>query len=347
MIRIFPLSAIGKLGIIASKLRIFGYMEPTGFERMNALGSRSEPFLFILDFELLKPLVLTPEEALESGILFQVSDQRNFIPSETVTTPFSFDKIPHGFEEYQKSFKRVMAHILSGNTYLANLTFPSEVITDLTLQEIFFRSQARYKLLIPNDFVVFSPEIFVRISNGVISSFPMKGTINASLENARTVLLEDQKELAEHYTIVDLIRNDLNLVARDVRVDKFRYVEEITTNFTTLLQVSSMISGTLPRDYTRRLGDIFFRMLPAGSVTGAPKKKTVEIIREAENYKRGYYTGVMGFFNGSGVDSCVMIRFIEETDSGKVFKSGGGITFQSNVHDEYQEMIDKVYVPFT
>jgi para-aminobenzoate synthetase component 1 len=199
----------------------------------------------------------------------------------------------------------------------------------------------------PNEFVVFSPETFIRITEGVISSYPMKGTIDAHIPNAESILLGNPKELAEHHTIVDLIRNDLNIVAKKVHVEKFRYIEEINTNFKKLLQVSSRITGVLAPDYASHIGDILFRMLPAGSVTGAPKKRTVEIIREAEIYNRGYYSGVLGYFDGSALDSGVMIRFIEENDDGKVFKSGGGITFRSVVDEEYQEMIDKVYVPFT
>jgi len=240
-----------------------------------------------------------------------------------------------------------MDHLLAGNSYLVNLTCATKIETELSLLEIFFRSHARYKLLMPNKFVVFSPETFIRISKGVISSYPMKGTIDAQLPNAESILLGNPKELAEHHTIVDLIRNDLNLVAKKVHVEKFRYTEEINTNFKRLLQVSSRITGILPPDYAGHIGDILFRMLPAGSVTGAPKKRTVEIIREAEIYERGYYSGVFGFFDGSTLDSCVMIRFIEENDEGKVFKSGGGITFRSLVDEEYQEMIDKVYVPFS
>ena len=87
-------------------------------------------------------------------------------------------------------------------------------------------------------------------------------------------------------------------------------------------------------------------MLPAGSITGAPKKKTVEIIREAETYRRGFYTGVMGYFDGNNLDSGVLIRFLEQgEDNRMIFKSGGGITFQSDVNDEYDEMKKKVYVP--
>ena len=85
--------------------------------------------------------------------------------------------------------------------------------------------------------------------------------------------------------------------------------------------------------------------LPAGSICGAPKKKTLEIISKSETYKRGYYTGVFGIFDGSELQSAVMIRFIEKNGTEFLFKSGGGITFYSDPVKEYQELIDKVYVP--
>jgi para-aminobenzoate synthetase component 1 len=142
-----------------------------------------------------------------------------------------------------------------------------------------------------------------------------------------------------------LIRNDLSLVAKNVKVDKFRYVEKIRTNNKSLLQVSSRISGELPGNYEENIGSILFDLLPAGSISGAPKKKTLEIINEAENYKRGYYTGVFGVFDGKNLDSAVMIRFIERVGEELYFKSGGGITYMSKPEQEYQELIDKVYVP--
>jgi len=86
-------------------------------------------------------------------------------------------------------------------------------------------------------------------------------------------------------------------------------------------------------------------MLPAGSVTGAPKKETVRIIRESEKYNRGWYTGIFGVFDGRNLDSAVMIRFIENDSGTMCYKSGGGITFMSNAESEYKELIGKVYVP--
>lgn len=88
-----------------------------------------------------------------------------------------------------------------------------------------------------------------------------------------------------------------------------------------------------------------FRLLPAGSITGAPKTKTMQIISEAETYERGFYTGVMGYFDGNNLDSAVMIRFVEQEGDRMYFKSGGGITCRSEAQSEYHEMKQKIYVP--
>ena len=234
-----------------------------------------------------------------------------------------------------------------GNSYLINLTQPTKIRINLTLEQIYYSSSARYKLLFDDHFVVFSPEIFVQIIDGCIYSFPMKGTIDASIKDAANVILNDPKETAEHYTIVDLIRNDLSMVSKKVEVKRFRYIETINTNEKKLLQVSSEIKGQLPANYYENLGNIVFTILPAGSVSGAPKQKTVEIINQVENYNRNYYTGVFGYFDGNNLDSGVMIRFIEKNGDDYIFKSGGGITLNSNPLAEYNELIDKVYVPIS
>lgn len=322
-------------------------MLPEGFKRMNELGSKGEAFLFVIDFNLETPLVLSPGEAENRNIYFQVHHQKNFRNKHTPREPFDFTRHPVTVDYYNSAFEHVMKHIRAGNSYLVNLTFPTLIETTLSLEEIFYRSQARYKLLIEDRLVVFSPEKFIQITNDRISSYPMKGTIDASLPDAADRLLNDPKELAEHHTIVDLIRNDLSMVAKQVKVERFRYVEEIETNMKPLLQTSSEITGVLHADYESRIGEILFRLLPAGSVTGAPKQKTVEIIHESELYERNFYTGVMGYFDGTDLDSGVMIRYIEQTPDGMIFKSGGGITSFSCAESEYREMTDKVYVPFT
>ena len=113
----------------------------------------------------------------------------------------------------------------------------------------------------------------------------MKGTIDASLEEAESLLLNDEKEVAEHHTIVDLIRNDLSIVATNVAVERLMYIDRITTNQGDLLQMSSKISGQLPENYPETIGTILAKLLPAGSICGAPKPKTVEIIKQEEYYR--------------------------------------------------------------
>jgi para-aminobenzoate synthetase component 1 len=135
------------------------------------------------------------------------------------------------------------------------------------------------------------------------------------------------------------------MVANKVRVKRFKYIEKLKTNQGELMQMSSEITGELRADYSLRLGDLLFKLLPAGSICGAPKSKTVEIIRRVEGYERGYYTGVFGHYDGDGLESAVAIRFMEQAGEHFLFKSGGGITFQSDWKKEYEEMQKKVYVP--
>ena len=303
---------------------------------------------------------------------------------------------PPLYEDYERSFNIVKSNIMAGNSYLTNLTCRVPVSCNLSLEEIFHRAKGKYKLLLRRKktqaedkahlkeenieenltpFVCFSPETFVRIKGGRIYSYPMKGTLDASLPDAEKQLMEDRKEAAEHATIVDLIRNDLSRVAENVRVDKYRYIDVLHTNKGDILQTSSEISGRLPEDYPHHLGEILDAQLPAGSITDAPKDKTMQIIQEAEGYDRGFYTGIMGIYDQGELNSAVMIRFIEEETSpvdfeadgkknfkakeGKAsegkepkasrelyFKAGGGITSKSDCQREYEEVIQKIYLPF-
>jgi para-aminobenzoate synthetase component I len=311
---------------------------------MNSFGAAGIPFLFLIDYEL-KRAEIHRLSSLPEGIKFSTPLIPSSSSGQIYTKPFSLEVRPVSFSTYLSSFQNVMNNLRLGNSYLVNLTFPTKIETGLTLEEIYNTSVAKYKLLYHNEFVVFSPEIFVRIADGEILSFPMKGTIDASVTDARNVILNDGKERAEHNTIVDLIRNDLSIFADEVKVRRYRYIEKIKTKNSTLLQVSSEISGRLKDDYNGRLGEIITEMLPAGSVTGAPKTETVRIIKESEIYERGWYTGVFGVFDGKSLDSAVMIRFIENNSGSYVYKSGGGITSLSDPDKEYKELISKVYVP--
>jgi len=314
-------------------------------ELMNDLGKKGSPFLFLIDFEMENCIVTSPTEAYNRKILFNFNRITNYTEETETDNHLIFNKYPINFPTYKKAFDQIQTELQQGNSYLVNLTFPSPIKINLSLKEIFFRANAKYKLLFDNEFTFFSPETFIKIEGNKIFTFPMKGTIDASIPDAEKKLFDNEKEQAEHATIVDLLRNDLSQIATNVTVENFRYVEKIVSNQKELLQVSSKISGTISENNRGKLGNIVFCLLPAGSVTGAPKNKTVEIIKSAETYKRGFYTGIAGYFDGKNLDSCVMIRFIENQNGSLQYKSGGGITAQSIAEEEYQELIDKVYVP--
>jgi len=299
----------------------------------------------VIDYDFRKPLIF--EASHSEKIYWRTPNSQNYTPKAFDSKDFKWDTFPVNFEKYQLAFSKVQEHIHNGDTYLLNLTMPTRVETDLSPEMIFHISQAPYKIWLKDEFVCFSPEIFIKINDGIISSFPMKGTIDANIENAGQILLTDEKEVAEHHTIVDLIRNDLSMVASDVKVDRLMYLDKITTNRGEILQMSSKISAKLPEDYARSIGTIVSRLLPAGSICGAPKPKTVEIINATETSDRGYYTGIFGYFDGKNLDSCVLIRYIEQEKDKLIFKSGGGITFMSDCRAEYEEMIQKVYVPIS
>ena len=310
---------------------------------MNQWGGEGHPFLFILDFEGENNHLFSLNE-LPGNIKYQISNTP--LTNGKKFNDFSFNIDPVAFDTYSAAFKKVVGELNYGNSYLVNLTFPTKISTDLSLNTIYERSYARYKLLVDDKFVVFSPECFVKIKDQKIYSYPMKGTIDARLPNAAKQIIDNPKESAEHATIVDLIRNDLNRIAEDVRVERYRYIEKLDTFKGSLLQVSSEIVGDLPDGYKAELGSMIFSLLPAGSISGAPKEKTVEIIKESEIVERGFFTGIFGVFDGTNLDSAVMIRFIEKQGEQLIFRSGGGITSQSKVKAEYDEMIHKVYVPF-
>lgn len=320
-------------------------MNPDQFlAKVSQLATSSKPFFFLIDFEKKKPLALTFDEAREGGLFFEIGNHSNLDKKTVAKNPqISYDPVSKSI--FQEKLENVLEHIQQGDTYLLNLTFPSRLHINLDLEEIFHLSKAKYKLWKKDHFVVFSPETFIKIKDNQIFTYPMKGTIDASLPEAESQLLLNQKEEWEHNTIVDLMRNDLALVAENIKVLKYRFVEKIKTHKHEILQTSSEISGNLPQNWKENLGETLLKLLPAGSISGAPKQKTVEIIEKNEVKKRGYYTGIFGIFDGNQVDSGVAIRFIEQEGSDFWFRSGGGITFHSQLEEEYQELISKIYVP--
>ncbi|SIR09930.1 aminodeoxychorismate synthase component I [Maribacter ulvicola] len=306
------------------------------------------PFLFVIDFDKSVQQVFTFDEAANQNIYFNIRGKGNdeHLTSTTLKSP-SLDLKPTlvSKEVYNKAFNTVKQELNNGNSFLLNLTFPTVLDTTVGLEEIYKKAHAPYKLLYKDKFVVFSPECYLKIKDESIFSYPMKGTINSHIPHAEELLLSNKKELYEHNTIVDLIRNDLSMIAKKVRVNKFRFVDKIKKGNQELLQTSTEIQGELPKNWKDKFASLLLKTLPAGSISGAPKKKTLEIISNAEISPRGFYTGIFGVFDGQQIDSAVSIRFIEKINDKLVYKSGGGITHLSEMEEEYQELLEKIYVP--
>ena len=332
-------------------------------EQLNQWGHEKKPFVFLIDFEQKKPLAwladqcpdyfqfkFTKASSIKKSVTTltetdQVSaiDEAGFANSKVnFNSEGLLTKYPITLDDYQHKYNQVIDALHNGDSFLMNLTIPTPVQNKLNFQTYFDHAKSKYVIWLKEQFIAFSPETFIQIQNGKIATFPMKGTIDASLPNAKELLLNDPKEYAEHATIVDLLRNDLSRVASKVRVTNFRYYEEIPTQNGVIGQMSSAIEGELPTNYASKIGSILYDLLPAGSVSGAPKKKTAELIASIEGIDRGYYTGIAGYFDGINLDSCVLIRYLAANN---IYHSGGGVTFQSDMASEYQEMINKVYVP--
>jgi len=191
--------------------------------------------------------------------------------------------------------------------------------------------------------VASSPELLVQLRNDKITIRPIAGTrrrgknANEDLELSKD-LLEDQKELAEHLMLLDLGRNDVGRVSQNksVKVTEKMIIEY----YSHVMHIVSNVEGTI--DKKNNAVDALIAGFPAGTVTGAPKIRAMEIIEELENLNRSFYAGCMGYFDSNGdMDTCISLRS-GLVKNGKLFiQAGGGVVYDSNPEDEYQETINK------
>lgn len=254
--------------------------------------------------------------------------------------------------EYSEAVKRVRGLIARGDTYQVNYTFPltSHFSGDPSVwydtlcaaqgaEYCAYLDLGRFKIL------CISPELFFERRGESIKTKPMKGTINRGRwghedEERAQQLSESPKDRAENVMIVDLLRNDLGKISvpGSVRVSKLFEVER----YETLWQMTSTVESTLRSDVG--LADVMAAVFPCGSITGAPKIRTMEIIRELERFPRGIYTGTIGFIRPGG--DCVFnvaIRTVvlDSQTGAATFGVGGGITIDSTAEREYDECLLK------
>ncbi len=255
--------------------------------------------------------------------------------------------------QYTAKFDRLLAYIKAGDIYQANLTFPyrgrSEAAPDMAAlyQTLRGRQPVRYGAIVDlgqRQILSLSPELFFSINDRIARARPMKGTAARDADpaidaaNARA-MQDDEKSKAENLMIVDLLRNDLSRIAApgSVEVTDLFSVE----TFPTLHQMTSGIQARLSDDVTP--ADVFKKLFPCGSVTGAPKIRAMEIIRELEDRPRGPYCGAIGYFDPNG--SCsfnVAIRTLTAQPAAGggydlEYNVGSGVVFDSRADDEYAE----------
>lgn len=311
------------------------------FDQLDQWGQNKVPFVFFIDFEMAQPEAYPISECPEHWKYdFQGITNHTYYPKNQ--EKLQAEVTPPQKSDYRNQFKQTQEAIMRGDTFLMNLTTQGKLKINRSLEEVFNEATAKYKVWRQGGFACFSPETFIQIKQGRISTRPMKGTIDASEQGAEEKLQNNTKENAEHATVVDLLRNDLSLVAKQVRVTQYKYYEEIKAHDKTTGQLSSCIEGKLPDNYPEKIGQILQQLLPAGSISGAPKPKTKALIQNIEESPRGFYTGIAGIFDGTDLDSCVMIRFLCEDGT---YRCGGGITHLSDFEEEYNELIQKIYVP--
>lgn len=191
-----------------------------------------------------------------------------------------------------------------------------------------------------------SPELLVKSdTNGKVITHPIAGTIkrgktNEEDEKNASILRESLKDRAEHIMLVDLARNDVNRVCTPElnSVDRLLTIER----FSHVMHLVSEVSGTLRDDKTRF--DAFRSIFPAGTVSGAPKVRAMELIGELEKEKRGVYAGAVGHwsYDGKTMDTCIALRTMVYKDGVAYLQAGGGIVFDSDEYDEYLETMNKM-----
>jgi anthranilate synthase component 1 len=259
-----------------------------------------------------------------------------------------------GREGYELMVDRIKEYVVAGDVIQA---VPSHRLTRKTAVHP-FNVYRQMRTVNPSPYMYYldldgfqivgaSPELLVRVEDGVVVTHPIAGTKPRGAtpeEDARLAeeLLADEKERAEHIMLVDLGRNDIGRVAQPgtVKVDSLMEIER----YSHVMHIVSHVSGKLAPNKTRF--DAFRAVFPAGTLTGAPKVRAMEIIAEMEPEKRGVYGGAIGYASFAGsLDTCIAIRTIVMKEGVAYLQAGGGIVYDSVPATEYQETVNKLRAP--
>lgn len=257
-------------------------------------------------------------------------------------------------ESYTRAFNKIKDYILCGDTYQINLTqqFKAAITDAFNPLENFNNlsqlAQAPFSVYFESDNTTLlsaSPERFIEIKNSLMQTQPIKGTRKRlhsqdADQEAKNSLQNSIKDRAENLMIVDLLRNDLGISSEtgSVKVEALFAIE----TFGTVHHLVSTICSRLKPGFSPI--SAFMHAFPGGSITGAPKKRAMEIINEVETTNRGFYCGSLVYCSGGKLDSNILIRTFEvrKNENSIEVWGGGGIVADSNLDDEYQESLDKI-----
>ncbi|CAI3957285.1 Branched-chain amino acid aminotransferase/4-amino-4-deoxychorismate lyase (IlvE) (PDB:1A3G) [Commensalibacter communis] len=271
-------------------------------------------------------------------------------PKEAITYPQWHPN--SSWEEYQAAIQSIKDHIAQGDTYQVNYTLQMQALFQQNPYHFYLHllqaQQSQYSAYIDSgDFQILSasPELFFEVHQGIILTKPMKGTVPRGMNNHEDCLnqqiLHNEKNHAENLMITDLLRNDLGQIAQQgtVKVTSLFNAEK----YPTVWQLTSTIAAQLKQQTT--LTDIFTALFPCGSITGAPKVNTMNIIHELEKSPRGVYCGALGVItpDDKAIFS-VPIRTMVIQNQQATYGVGGGITWDSTSRDEYKEVLHKMQV---
>jgi anthranilate synthase component 1 len=271
-----------------------------------------------------------------------------FYRDSSLETPRFEARFPR--EEYEKAVERCREYILAGDAFQIVLSQRFKVqfqapVFDLyrALRSVNPSPYMYYLAMGERKIIGTSPEILVTVERGTVRVRPIAGTRwrgatpeeDAALERE---LLADEKERAEHIMLVDLGRNDIGRVCQygTVRVDELMVVER----YSHVMHIVSNVTGKLSPD--KDLYDVLRACFPAGTVSGAPKVRAMEIIDEQEPVRRGFYAGAVGYFSYTGdMDTCITIRTMMVEGQTAYLQAGGGVVADSIPASEFQECMNK------
>lgn len=330
--------------LLSHGLTAFGFIE---YEFGYLLEERLQKYIDLKNSPLLY-FFFSEEKSIQKIDSKEINYEQcsSFIGKKTIND-FKLDTAK---EEHLENVIKIKKYIQEGDTYQVNYTVKSKFkvtssVVELFLQLIFTQS-AKYAAIINlGDKIIISssPELFFEVDNDSIIVKPMKGTIKRGINNEQDSqhideLLSSEKDRAENIMIVDLLRNDIGKICEYESVEVInKYNVE---KYESVHQLTSEIKGKLK---TNKLSDIIKNLFPSGSITGAPKIRTMEIIHELEKERRGIYTGLIGIFNRQRSIANVAIRTIEIDNQSKTGELGigSGIVWDSQPENEYEEVLLK------